>query len=141
MKNSVKLIVGIAFLFISSCKKDDSVIIPDNIFGQWEATSFYSVESVTYSKKDGYNPKITFYESGAYGLDLDFSGCGGNFILTDVNNIKMNSPMCYEQCCDSDFSLKLKEMLSEVSNFTFDKNGNLKLNVDDWGYIELQKVN
>ena len=96
-----------------------------------------SVESVAYPKKDGYNPVIEFNNDGTYYLKLDMNSCIGIFTLTDNSGISMTAPGCTKICCDSEFSKKFVEMLPQVKSYQLENN-NLKLEVPEWGWINLE---
>jgi hypothetical protein len=127
----------LVLFFFSACN-DDETLMREKLYGTWEATTFISVESANYAKKDGYNPVITFKADGNYGLKLDMNSCGGSFRVTNYNQLNIDPPFCTKICCDSDFSQKIATILHEVSLFTFVR-GNLRLHIDGWGYIVLEK--
>ena len=131
-------IVIIFFLTLSifSCDKNETEV-GTGILGKWKATKFMSVESVAYPKKDGYNPVIEFNNDGTYYLKLDMNSCIGIFTLTDNSGISMTAPGCTKICCDSEFSNKFVQMLSQVKSYQLENN-NLKLEVPEWGWINLE---
>ena len=131
-------IVIIFFLTLSifSCDKNETEV-GTGILGKWKATEFMSVESVAYPKKDGYNPVIEFNNDGSYYLKLDMNSCIGIFTLTDNSGISMTAPGCTKICCDSEFSKKFVQMLPQVKSYQLENN-NLKLEVPEWGWINLE---
>jgi hypothetical protein len=129
----------LVLFFLPACNNDE-FFLREKFYGTWEATTFISVESANYAKKDGYNPTITFKVDGSYGLRLDANGCGGSFSLTDHNQLSIDPAFCTEICCDSDFSKKFAGMLSKVSTFSFERYEKLLLHVDGWGSIKLVRV-
>ncbi len=128
----------ITFLMIAlfSCEKNESNIDTE-IYGRWKATGFISVESVLYSRKDGFNPVIEIKNNGSYNLKLDANSCIGNYTLSNNNFIALSASGCTKICCDSEFSLKLVQMLLQVKSYKIESN-NLKLEVPGWGWINLE---
>lgn len=122
-------------LILISCKKDEDK--NSVLFSTWEAKSFMSLESVAYPKNENNKILLTFNKSGSYHLKLDINSCGGNFTSGKNNQVEMESPACTEACCDSKFSEKLAIMLPKVTSYSIDGK-TLKLNVPQWGYIELE---
>ncbi len=122
-------------LTLVSCNRDEDT---NNIlYSTWEVKNFMSIESVAYPKNENTKILLTFMQSGSYQLKLDINSCGGNFTVGKNNQLEMESPACTEACCDSKFSEKVASMLSKVT--TCEINGQtLKLNVPQWGYIELE---
>lgn len=135
MKTKV-LIILILFVVLSACKKDVGKNVGD-IYHSWEAKEFISLESVGYPKIEGNKILLTFNRSGVFSLKLDVNGCGGNFTLGENNKLEMESLICTEICSDSKFSEKLAQTLPKVTSFNIDGK-TLKLNVPQWGYIELE---
>ena len=127
------------FMLILGCKDKDPVCSNEDIFGKWEVTKMISLESIGYTKKDGYNPLIEFKADHTVYIKLDANSCFGNFHLSGNNTIEISDTGCTEICCDSDFSTKFVQMLPEVSSCSFDK-GTLKLHVSGWGWYELKCV-
>ncbi len=89
------------------------------------------------AKNNEYNPIIEFYKEGNYTLELDVNGCSGEFKLTGEGEIEITLAGCTKLCCDSDFSKKIQEMLSQVSSYSIERN-KLKLNITGWGWINLE---
>lgn len=123
-------------LMMVSCQKDkyDSGEV---IYNKWEVIDMMSVESVHYAKNNNYNPLIQFFVNGSVSINLDANNCIGNFALTGEDKIEIMLTGCTEICCDSDFSVKIQEMLSQVKNYSIEQN-KLKLNVPGWGWINLE---
>lgn len=126
-------------LAIFSCDNDET-IRKTNILGKWMATDFMSVESVLYSKKDGFNPVIEFKDDDSYILKLDMNSCMGNFTLPKNNIISLSASGCTKMCCDSEFSNKFVQMLPKVESYKIENN-KLKLEVPGWGWINLELNN
>lgn len=122
----------------SSCEKDEK--IPKDIYNRWEIVDFMSIESVAYPKNNDYNPIIQFNKDGSYLLQLDVNNCNGNFTLSGENEITLTTSVCTYVCCDSDFSEKIQEMLQHVHSYSIEKN-KLKLNIEDWGWINFELYN
>lgn len=129
--------VSIVFLLLTlffSCRKDDN---HSSLYQTWEAKEFMSIESVAYPKNENTIVWLTFQSTGKYQLKLDVNSCGGDFSVGTNNQLEIGSTACTEICCDSKFAEKVAAMLSRVT--TYEISGNtLKLNVPQWGYIELQ---
>lgn len=125
----------VLFLFaFSACHKDNSA--SEGLYRTWEVMNFMSIESVAYPKNENVKILLTFEKMGDYRLKLDINSCGGTFDV-DSNQLKMESPACTEACCDSKFSEKTAAMLSRITSFETDGK-TLKLNIPQWGYIELR---
>jgi heat shock protein HslJ len=125
-------------LIIFSCAKDETV--NTSIHGKWVATDFMSIESVLYSKKNGFNPEIEFKNDGSYNLKLDMNSCMGNFVLSGSNSISISASGCTKMCCDSEFSNKFVQLLPQVESYQFENN-KLKLEIPGWGWINLELNN
>lgn len=125
------IILLLALVF--SCRKDDD---HSGLFQTWEAKEFMSIESVAYPKNENTRVLLTFNLSGSYHLKLDINSCGGNFATGKNNQIEMGTAACTEACCDSKFAEKVAAMLSRVNSYEI-SGKTLKLNVPQWGYIEL----
>jgi len=134
MKTPILTILFLLLILIS-CKKDKEA--NSILFATWEAKTFISLESTGYPKNENNKILLTFDENGSYHLKLDINSCGGNFNSGKNNQLKIESPACTEACCDSKFSEKLATMISKVTSFNIEGK-TLKLNVPQWGYIELQ---
>ena len=131
--------VSVFILFLSllfSCRKDDN---HSSLLQTWEAKEFMSVESVTYPKNANTRVLLTFEQSGKYYLKLDINNCGGNFETGKNNQIEIEPTACTEACCDSKFAEKVAAMLSRVTSYEI-SGRTLKMNVPQWGYIELELV-
>lgn len=125
------VILLLALVF--SCRKDDD---HSGLFQTWEAKEFMSIESVAYPKNANTKVLLTFNRSGSYNLKLDINSCGGSFETGKSNQIEMETAACTEACCDSKFAEKVAAMLSRVNSYEI-SGKTLKLNVPQWGYIEL----
>jgi len=136
MKTSVILNTILLLLVLISCHHDQD-LNTNVIYHTWEAKSFMSIESVAYPKNENSKILLTFDENGSYHLRLDINSCGGNFTSGKNNQLEIESPACTEACCDSKFSEKLATMISKVTTYSISGN-TLKLNVPQWGYIELE---
>lgn len=134
MKTPILTAIFLLFTLIS-CNKEKEA--NSNLFVIWEAKSFMSLESVVYPKNDNNKILLTFNESGSYHLKLDINSCGGNFTSGKNNQLEIEPAACTEACCDSKFSEKLATMISKVTSFSVEGK-TLKLNVPQWGYIELE---
>jgi hypothetical protein len=134
MKISITILL-IAFFF--SCREDDD---HSGLFQTWEAKEFMSIESAAYPKNANTKVLLSFNRSGSYNLKLDINSCGGNFATGKDNQIEIESAACTEACCDSKFAEKVAAMLSRVNSYEI-SGKTLKLNVPQWGYIDLQLVN
>ena len=122
-------------LTLVSCNRDEDT--NSILYSTWEVKNFMSIESVAYPKNENTKILLTFMQSGSYQLKLDINSCGGNFTVGKNNQLEMESPACTEACCDSKFSEKVASMLSKVTTCEIDGQ-TLKLNVPQWGYIELE---
>lgn len=98
-----------------------------------------SVESVAYAKNENSPILLTFNKDGTYNLELDINSCGGSFEISNKNQISIESPSCTEVCCDSQFSNKLANTLSEVTSYSIEDH-TIQLNVPQWGFIEFELV-
>lgn len=137
MKISTLTSTILLLIVFLSCREDDD---HSGLFQTWEAKEFMSIESVAYPKNANTKVLLTFNRSGSYNLKLDINSCGGNFATGKSNQIEMETAACTEACCDSKFAEKVAAMLSRVESYEISGN-TLKLNVPQWGYIELQLVN
>jgi heat shock protein HslJ len=135
-------ILNLPFLFLLaflvSCDQNEPG--RNDIIGKWEATTFMSVESMLYAKNNNYNPVIEFKTDGTYSIKLDFNQCMGNFSVYDNLNISINAAGCTKMCCDSRFSDKFVQMLPRVNSYVIEGN-KLKMNISEWGWIELEPAN
>jgi heat shock protein HslJ len=130
--------LNILLLLLISCNKHDDAA-ENNLYRTWEAKNFMSKESVAYPKNENTPILLTFKKDGTYSLKLDINNCGGSFTSGKNNQLEFDFAACTEACCDSQFSQKLATMLPEVTTYTIEGR-ELKLNVPQWGYIELELV-
>jgi len=121
-------------VILLSCHKDHDSHI-NSVLHTWEVKNFMSVESVTYPKIEGNRILIAFNQDGTYQLHLDVNHCLGTFRAGLNSQIEIGSSGCTKICCDSDFSVKLVEMLPQVISYFIDGK-KLYLNVPEWGYVE-----
>ncbi len=135
MKTSLVILL-ILFLSLNSCDKDND---GSSLYHAWEAKEFMSIESVAYPKNENTKVLLTFNSAGTYNLKLDVNSCGGNFASGVNNHLEIESPACTEVCCDSKFAEKVTAMISRATSYEISGN-TLKLNVPQWGYIELELV-
>lgn len=133
-KIQISFIVLIFVFVFNSCKRSD---VARDIYNRWEIVDMMSVESVLYAKEDNFNPMIQLYTNGSVSLQLYANHCIGDFVLTGQEEIKIILTGCTEICCDSDFSTKIQEMLSQVKSYSIERN-KMKLNVPGWGWINLE---
>lgn len=133
---TVLLSLFVCALAMFACTKDDTSGT-NNLCHTWEVKSFMSLESVAYPKTEGKKVLLTFNPSGNVGLKLEVNGCGSSFEISKPGEIKIDSFICTEICCDSQFSTKLLAMLPQVTSYEIVKN-TLRLNVPKWGYVELE---
>lgn len=136
MKISILTSIFLLLTFIS-CNKDEG--INSSLYQIWEAKEFMSLESAAYPKNENTRVLLTFNSSGTYHLKLDINSCGGNFETGKNNQIEMEPAACTEACCDSKFAEKVAAMLFRVTSYEI-SGKTLKLNVPQWGYIELELV-
>jgi hypothetical protein len=139
MKITVQIFtIVFIFILLNSCKNDRETEA-NLLYNTWEAKSFMSIESMAYPKNENNKILMTFEKSGSYQLKLDINSCGGPFILGNNNRLEIKSTACTEACCDSQFSEKLATMLLRVESYSIEGQI-LKLNVPQWGYIEMELV-
>ena len=134
--NGIKIVILLLFVILFSCEKEKKDFASD-IYATWEVVDFMSIESMSYPKDNNYNPVIEFKRDGSFTLKLDSNSCFGSFSFSGENGISIPRTGCTKMCCDSDFSIKLVEMLSRVETYSIEEN-KLKLNVSDWGWINLE---
>lgn len=132
-------IISVLILVMFSCNKSETKE-RISIYGKWEVNCFMSVESVLYQVKDGFFPEMEFKTDGSYYLKLEMNSCLGNFTLSGNDQISISDSGCTKICCDSDFSKKFVQLLPQVQSFQFENNI-LKLEVPEWGWIELVSDN
>jgi hypothetical protein len=121
---------------IAGCGNDaDSVA--DSIYHTWNVDSFISLESVAYPRIEGNTITITFEKSGEYRTRLDRNSCEGLFQSGANKQLHIEVGSCTRVCCDSRFSEKFMTMLPQVTSYLIEGNI-LKLNVPQWGWIELK---
>lgn len=132
-------IISLIALVLFSCDKSENHIA-DDMYNTWEVIDFMSIESVSYAKNSDVPILITFEQNEIYQLNLDVNSCSGSFVLADDGNIEISVPGCTKMCCDSDFSNKVTTMLPQVTSYTIEGNM-LKLNVPQWGWINLELHN
>ena len=133
MKPFYLIFLVIFIMLVSSCKKDDP-ITASNIFNTWEAKLLLSIESKGYPKNEDNQILLVIEESKEYQLQLDVNGCLGTILKITDTEIQFSAAVCTEMGGDSEFSMKLAEMLPQVKSYTIVEN-NLRLSVPDWGMI------
>lgn len=138
MKAIFYVLILLGIVLVGSCQ-DEGMAANNELYHTWEATGFISLESVAYPKMNNYSPRVTFTKDGKYSLKLDVNSCMGSFEKGENNSIRIQSAGCTRICCDSQFSVKMADMLSKVTSYTIEKN-KLQLHVPGWGYVECKLV-
>jgi len=139
MKPSLYFFLILLMFLVASCAEKRCDCPDSDLIGKWESVDFISLESVAYSKDDNYSPVIEFRADGSYGLRLDRNSCSGTYENSLEGVITISGAMCTEICCDSDFSEKFATMLPKVESYSI-SGDDLKLNVAEWGWINLKRV-
>jgi len=139
MKTTIPVIIIMLFLISFISCEEDECKCQINIYKSWEASDFMSIESVLYTKENGYNPVIEFKTDGTLAFQLDANGGTGTFEISENNSIEIANLGWTDMCCDSEFSEKFVEMLLLVNSFSIEGNI-LKLFVTEWGWIELKLI-
>jgi hypothetical protein len=121
---------------IAGCNHDTDPVA-DSIYHTWKVDSFMSVESVAYPRIEGNTITITFEKNGKYQTQLDENSCNGQFEAGANKQLQIEAGGCTKICCDSHFSEKFMTMLPLVTSYLIEDNF-LKLNVPQWGWIELK---
>lgn len=138
MKKYFTLILLVA-VFIS-CEKDE-FSIAENLYGKWEVLR---LEPNGLFKNnilpDEFSPRVTFYEDGSLGLSLSRNGCGGEFSISDINELDISMTFCTEVCCDDDFSKQCANLFEQVTSFEIKNKNSLELNIKGWGNIRLNRL-
>lgn len=137
-KLRVLMVIILTTSILNSCSKNDNdSAFTDGLYNTWEVIEFVSIESVSYSKNNNYNPVIELKKNGEHLIHLDVNSCFGSFEVSGSDKISFGPSGCTEACCDSDFSMKFVETFTRVETFEIENN-NLKLHVPNWGFILLQ---
>lgn len=127
-------------VILNSCQKDELSTV-ENLYGKWEVEK---LEPKGIFKKsiwpDDFKPVVTFYEDGTMGLRLSRNGCGGNFAVSNSNDIIIEDIYCTLVCCDDEFSQKCYELLRDVTSYSLETQNSLKLH-SGWVDIKLNRLN
>lgn len=103
---------------LSSCSNDSSAKRPDIqiITGNWKILSA-SLQNLPETSKGNYF--LFFSEAHTYELvldkSIDINICGGDFDLVSDNRISFGGPICTKVCCDSDYAMKLIQIITKMS--------------------------
>ena len=100
-------------LTIFSCEKDKNI---DSIIGKWEVISVYK-DSIIVPKNIEIKYNLEFRNDTNVMIALDVNDCWGNYSIILENNINFSDFGCTKICCDSDYALKLINIIQESSKF------------------------
>ena len=123
----------IAITFFSCNKEEDSELL-----NKWKVEG-YVKDSFSLSQTASSDLYITFNKNKSVELSLEINRCGGNFSL-DEKTITISNFSCTEACCDSEFSMELLDLLSQINTYSISGN-QLTLTGDDQLKIRLNIAN
>lgn len=98
--------------FISGCNKEDKKLIET----EWVVNS-YSAQNTTNIVNAPASYTMTFKNKNFH-LALDVNTCGGDYSLGSGNKIKFSALYCTEACCDSDFAMKITQLIPLMKEYT-----------------------
>jgi len=139
MKKRILLFIVLVVSILLQACNDDECDCKGQIVGKWKVDGFMSIESVSYSKDNSYSPFITFNSDGTYDVELDVNACSGDYLTGSNDSLSISDIACTEICCDSYFSEKFVDMLSQVSAYNI-SDDELWLIVTGWGWVVLNRV-
>lgn len=118
MNKSIKSFLFILFtglfLILSLCTKDHETY--SLIDTEWEVSSITAPNRIYILIAPTPYPIMFLYDS-TFSVRLDVNICEGKYSLEDKNNIKINTILCTEICCDSDFADTLKYVFSNIQSY------------------------
>lgn len=120
---------------VLSCKKDNS---DSSLLQRWQVDSLVE-HSDSIARNAVNNIYIEFKSDKSITLELEANTCGGSFSLSDSKNLSIEVQLCTEACCDSDFSTRFTQLLSEIKSYHF-VNNQLNLSGEENRSIRLLKA-
>lgn len=133
----VTWLIILGLVFQVSCKYDalQDEPTPIGLEQTWINTSLQTVYSTV---PCGFTPEhrisITFKSDQTFLLNLDTNTCIGEY-SSDNNNIFISPLGCTKKCCDSEFSIKILELLPGVDSYTI-RGSELTLWISGGGFIK-----
>ncbi len=132
MKQLFFLLSSIIYFFFTGCAKDVSI---DSIVGKWEVISVY--KGKVYDNKTNNTYILNFKDDKKVSIKLDVNTCVSEYTTSCDNCINISPIKCTEACCDSDFAIKLIEVIGESKKY--DINSDI-LTLRNIGEIKLKRV-
>lgn len=130
----------VALVLITSCEKDE-LSVANHLYGDWRV--LYLNPAGLFKNNvypDDFSPRITFNSNGNLALRLSANTCGGDYVISDGNELNVAMIYCTEICCDDDFSLQVANLCGEISSFEISDQKSLELHIKDWGFIKLERI-
>ncbi len=126
------LFLAISYFFFAGCAKDVSI---DSIVGKWEVISVY--KGKVYENKTNNTYIVDFKDDKNVSIKLDVNTCVSEYTTSCDNCINISPFGCTKACCDSDFAIKLIEIISESTKYDIKSD---ILTLRNTGEIKLKKV-
>jgi hypothetical protein len=123
-------ILSIAFFALSSCKKDNPALI-----GEWEVVAIRASENADWENAPE-TIEFIFEEKQKMSIGLSVNRCNTSFSSCTCGSMVINAPSCTEACCDSEFSLRILDFITEINAHEID---NDELILKGGRYIKLQR--
>ncbi len=132
MKPLLFLLSSISYFFFTGCAKDVSI---DSIVGKWEVISVYKGKA--YDNKSNNTYILDFKDDKNVSIKLDVNACSSEYSANCDDCINISLFRCTEACCDSDYAIKLIEVISESTKYEIKSD---ILTLRNTGEIKLKRV-
>ena len=101
-------------LYFGSCSKDKQTIVGN----EWQVESIKVHADSTLQYPSSVNIyMLSFENKKSYDLRLDVNSCAGKVKFMSNNTVDFESSGCTKICCDSDFAMKIIDILAYVNKY------------------------
>jgi len=132
MKRILIALLVMASALFGECSKGE---FNDSIIGEWEVISLY--DGQVYNNKTGNTYVLKFGEDNQVSIRLDINSCGSGYDIKCDECISFAGFLCTEVCCDSDFAMKLIEVIGEATKYDIKSD---ILTLKNVGEVKLKRI-
>jgi len=132
MKKILVVLLVVASALFSGCSKGE---FNDSIIGEWEVISLYKGQ--VYDNKTENTYVLKFGEDNQASIMLDVNRCGSGYDIKCDECISFTGFACTKACCDSDFAVKLIEVIGDATKYDIKSD---ILTLKNVGEVKLKRI-
>jgi len=132
MKRILIALLVIASALFGECSKGE---FNDSIIGKWEVISLY--DGHAYDNKTENTYVLKFGEDNQVSIRLDINSCGSGYDTKCDECISFAGFACTKACCDSEFAVKLIEVIGEATKYDIKSD---ILTLKNVGEVKLKRI-